>query len=279
MKNFFRVALSLGVLAGLVLLERKRPLRHERESKLRRDGRNLAVAALGALTAQLLEAPAVRPLARSVEKRNLGLLKKLNLPRPFEIIAAVVLMDYTLYLWHVATHRVPALWRFHVVHHADRDLTATTAVRFHFGELAISAAWRAAQVLTIGVTPLSLSVWQTFLFVSILFHHSNARLPYDVERRLVRFVVTPRMHGVHHSVLLDETDSNWSSGLAIWDRLHGTLRLGVSQDAVEIGAPDYDDPDVTLGRLLALPFKRRDPAPRASAPPRVSEAPRGRLLP
>ena len=94
MKNFFRVALSLGVLVGLVLLERKRPLRHERESKLRRDGRNLAVAALGALTAQLLEAPAVRPLARSVEKRNLGLLKKLNLPRPFEIIAAVAAPDF-----------------------------------------------------------------------------------------------------------------------------------------------------------------------------------------
>ena len=89
MKNFFRVALSLGVLAGLVLLERKRPLRRERESKLRRNSRNLAVAALGALTVQLLEAPIVKPLARSVEKRKLGLLKQLNLPRPLEIIAAI----------------------------------------------------------------------------------------------------------------------------------------------------------------------------------------------
>ena len=85
MKKFFRVALSLGVLAGLVLLESKRPLRRERESKLRRNGRNLAVAALGALTVQLLEAPAVQPLARSVEKRGLGLLKQLRLPRPLEM--------------------------------------------------------------------------------------------------------------------------------------------------------------------------------------------------
>ena len=151
MKNFFRVALSLGVLAGLVLLERKRPLRHERESKLRRNGRNLTVAALGALTAQLLEAPAVRPLARSVEQRKLGLLKQLNLPRPLEIIAAVVLMDYTLYLWHVLTHRVPFLWRFHAVHHVDLDLDASTALRFHFGELAVSVPYRAAQVVLIGV--------------------------------------------------------------------------------------------------------------------------------
>src|SRR3954467_11826093 len=105
MKNFFRVALSLGVLAGLVLLERKRPLRRERESKLRRDARNLAVAALGAFTVHLLEAPAVQPLARLVQKRKLGLLKRMSLPRPLEIISAVVLMDYTLYLWHVLTHR------------------------------------------------------------------------------------------------------------------------------------------------------------------------------
>ncbi|MGZ4897504.1 MAG: sterol desaturase family protein, partial [Candidatus Angelobacter sp.] len=103
MKNFFRVAFSLGVLAGLVLLEHKRPLRRERESKLRRNGRNLIVAALGALTVHLLESPAVRPLAHIVERRRFGLLKRLNLPRGLEIIAAVVLMDYTLYLWHVLT--------------------------------------------------------------------------------------------------------------------------------------------------------------------------------
>jgi sterol desaturase/sphingolipid hydroxylase (fatty acid hydroxylase superfamily) len=178
------------------------------------------------------------------------------------VTLAVVLMDYTLYLWHMLTHRVPALWRFHVVHHADLDLGATTALRFHFGELTISAAWRVAQVLLIGVTPLSLSTWQTLLFVSILFHHSNVRLSDATERRLVRFVVTPRMHGIHHSVVLEETDSNWSSGLTVWDRLHGTLRLDVPQDEIEIGVPSCRDPEsVALGRMLALPFE--DPTERS----------------
>ena len=111
----------------------------------------------------------------------------------------MLLMDYTLYVWHVLTHRVPALWRFHAVHHIDLDLDASTAVRFHFGELTLSTPWRVAQVVVIGTSPLALSIWQTGLLMSILFHHSNVELPLAIERRLGRVFVTPRMHGIHHS--------------------------------------------------------------------------------
>jgi sterol desaturase/sphingolipid hydroxylase (fatty acid hydroxylase superfamily) len=256
MKNFFRVALSLGVLAGLVLLERKRPLRRESESRLRRNGRNLAVAALGALTVQLLESPVVRPLARSIEKRKLGLLKRLNLPRPLEIIAAVVLMDYTLYLWHVLTHRVPFLWRFHAVHHVDLDLDASTALRFHFGELAVSVPYRAAQVVLIGVDAEALTYWQTFLSLSILFHHSNVRLPRQLESALSWFLVTPRMHGIHHSNEPAEANANWSSGLACWDRIHRTFRLDIPQEQIHIGVKGIDTEErVLLSKILTQPFR------------------------
>jgi sterol desaturase/sphingolipid hydroxylase (fatty acid hydroxylase superfamily) len=256
MKNFFRVALSLGVLASLVLLERKRPLRRERESKLRRDGRNLAVAALGALTVHLLEAPAVQPLARSVEKRKFGLLKQLSLPRPLEIISAVLLMDYTLYLWHVLTHRVPFLWRFHAVHHVDLDLDASTALRFHFGELAISVPYRAAQVVLIGVDNEALSYWQMFLSLSILFHHSNVRLPRRLESALSWFLVTPRMHGIHHSNESAEANTNWSSGLACWDRIHRTFCLDIPQEKIHIGVKGIDTEDrVRLPEILIQPFR------------------------
>jgi len=256
MKNFFRVALSLGVFAGLVLLESKRPLRRERESKLRRNGRNLAVAALGALTVQLLEAPAVQPLVRSVEKRRLGLLKQLHLPRSLEIIAAVVLMDYTLYLWHVLTHRVPFLWRFHAVHHVDLDLDASTALRFHFGELAVSVPYRAAQIMLIGVDAEALSYWQMFLSLSILFHHSNVRLPQRIESAVSWFLVTPRMHGIHHSNEPAEANTNWSSGLACWDRIHRTFRLDVQQEQIQIGVKGIDTEErVRLPEILIQPFR------------------------
>jgi sterol desaturase/sphingolipid hydroxylase (fatty acid hydroxylase superfamily) len=219
------------------------------------------VAAAGAAALQVTEKPLAAALTSLVERRRVGLLKVLRLPLWAEVAAAVVLLDYTLYLWHVLTHRVPFLWRFHLVHHIDLDLDASTALRFHFAELAVSVPWRAAQILLIGVSPLALSVWQTLLLVSILFHHSNVRLPIELERRLNFLVVTPRMHGIHHSTRKGETDSNWSSGLTVWDRLHGTLRLDVPQDAITIGVPAYRDPrEVGLVHVLKMPFGEERPA-------------------
>jgi sterol desaturase/sphingolipid hydroxylase (fatty acid hydroxylase superfamily) len=256
MKNFFRVVLSLGVLAGLVLLERKRPLRRERESKLRRNSRNLIVASLGALTVHLLEAPVIWPLAHVVERKRFGLLKRLGLPRPLEIIVSVVLMDYTLYLWHVLTHRIPFLWRFHAVHHVDLDLDASTALRFHFGELAVSVPYRAAQVVLLGVDAEALTYWQMFLSLSILFHHSNVYLPRRLESALSWLLVTPRMHGIHHSNEPAEANANWSSGLACWDRIHRTFRLDVPQEQIHIGVKGIDTEErVQLPEILTQPFR------------------------
>jgi sterol desaturase/sphingolipid hydroxylase (fatty acid hydroxylase superfamily) len=247
--------LVLGAFGLLVWLERRRPLRRAVEPVGVREARNLAVAAAGAAALQVTERPLAEALTSLVERRRLGLLKMLRLPAWAEVALAVVLLDYTLYLWHVLTHRVPFLWRFHLVHHVDLDLDASTALRFHFAELVISVPWRAAQILLIGVSPLALSVWQTFLMVSILFHHSNVRLPVELERRLNRLFVTPRMHGIHHSDVREETDSNWSSGLTVWDYLHGTLRLDVPQDEITIGVPAYRDPrEVRLVEILKLPF-------------------------
>lgn len=241
-------------------MERRRPLRRAVEPKLGRQARNLALAAVGAAALQFTERPVVERLTAMVERRRMGLLKRAGLPVWVEAMLAVVLMDYTLYVWHVLTHRVPFLWRFHVVHHADLDLDASTAVRFHFAELVVSVGWRAAQVVVLGISPLSFSAWQTFLFLSIMFHHSNVRLPIGVERRLNLLVVTPRMHGIHHSTVREETNSNWSSGLTVWDWLHGTLRLDVPQDDITIGVPAYRQPEeVGLPEILSMPFGEERP--------------------
>jgi sterol desaturase/sphingolipid hydroxylase (fatty acid hydroxylase superfamily) len=240
----------------LAWLERRRPLRRTVEAPVRRTSRNFAIAASGAAAVHLTEAPLASRVAALAERRQWGLLRRWRLPAWVETTLAVLLMDYTLYLWHILTHKVPLLWRFHLVHHIDLDLDASTAIRFHFGELAISTPWRAAQIVAIGVSPRALSVWQTALLMSILFHHSNVRLPLAIERRLARLVVTPRLHGIHHSQVRTEMDSNWSSGLAIWDRLHRTWRLDVPQSAITIGVPGFENPeDVTLARMLALPFE------------------------
>jgi len=115
-------------------------------------------------------------------------------------------------------------------------------------------------VLLLGVRPCTLSLWQKVTLAEITFHHSNLRLPVSIERLLVRLIVTPRMHGIHHSAVCEETDSNWSSRLTVWDWLHGTLRIDVPQQAIEIGVPAYRDPkDLKLPALMAMPFRTQRP--------------------
>ena len=218
--------------------------------------RNLVLAGLGALTTILFEAPIIQPLARIVEKQQWGVTGLLRLDGIPGALVALVLMDYTFYVWHILLHRIPWLWRFHAVHHSDRDLDTSTALRFHFGELILSVPWRAAQVIVIGLSPMTFSLWQMWFALCVMFHHSNLRLPVQWERQINRLLVTPRMHGVHHSNIPEENNSNWSSGLTVWDWLHGTLRLNVPQEKIEIGIPAFQNADaVVLPKILTEPFR------------------------
>jgi len=253
-----KAAPLLGWLLFIMVLEARWPLRRTVEPKLRRFGRNFVVGGLSLAVVWFLQRPLWAPLARWTEHAQLGLLQKDALPESVRLVAGVILFDYTLWFWHWMNHRIPLFWRFHLVHHVDRDLDASTALRFHFVELTLSGGYRALQILVIGAGATALAVWQMLLFLSVVFHHSNLRLPGRLESVLVRAIVTPRMHGIHHSNRRDETNSNWSSLLSVWDYLHGTLRLDVPQKSVTIGVPAYShERDVTLGKILVLPFRRQ----------------------
>ncbi len=246
---------AAGTFAALYILEKKRPLRKSIESPETNALRNLAIASTAGLAINLLEKPVTNNLTRFVDAKNVGILKIFRLPKFVETALAVILLDYTLYLWHVMTHKNPFLWRFHKVHHADLDLTASTAFRFHFGELSISIVFRAGQILLIGVSPTALSIWQSLLLLSVLFHHSNVRLEKKLEEKLEKLILTPRLHGIHHSVKQDEMDSNWSSGLIVWDKIHGTFRNDVPQNVITIGVLEFKEiEDVSLPKMLKAPF-------------------------
>jgi sterol desaturase/sphingolipid hydroxylase (fatty acid hydroxylase superfamily) len=254
--SWLNALLVFGTLATVVLLELKRPLRRATQDTLSRDARNAAVALVAAATVSLAEKPVTAPLSLAVQENRWGLLKLVRLPVAVELLLSVVVLDYTLYLWHYLTHRVPLLWRFHEAHHMDLDMDASTALRFHAGALLLSVPWRAAQIRVLGISPRALALWQTVTLMEILFHHSNVRLPVGFERLLCRLIVTPRMHGIHHSTVRQETDSNWSTIFSWPDYLHGTLRLNVPQQAITIGVPSHQDPaDQGLGTLMALPFR------------------------
>lgn len=249
------LALATECLA-LAVFERRSPLRARREALVVHVRRNLIVALLAAIPAIVLEAPLARYAMRVAAERRFGALARLPLPPPIRTVATILLLDYSLYHWHRLTHRVPFLWRFHQVHHIDRDCDTTTAIRFHFGELTASVLYRACAVAAIGATPESYALWQQLLLASIVFHHANVRLPAAFETFASWFVMTPRLHGIHHAERQSLEESNWSSGLALWDRLHGSFRPSGNDDPSETGLAAFrDDRAVALPQILTQPFR------------------------
>ena len=250
--------LAAAGVAALLMLERRAALRRPTQAEPSRMLRNLVMGGMSMAVVAAVETPLTRGLAAVVERRRWGLAQRLPGPPALRDAAAVLGLDYTIYLWHVLTHKVPALWRFHLVHHLDLDMDSTTALRFHAADMLVSLPWRLAQVAALGASRRALAAWQAFFFASVLFHHSNLRLPLRLERALARALTTPRMHGIHHSATRDRTDSNWSSGLSLWDHLHGHFRMDAQDGAIPVGVRGYREAAETrLLPSLALPFRRQ----------------------
>jgi sterol desaturase/sphingolipid hydroxylase (fatty acid hydroxylase superfamily) len=194
-------------------------------------------------------------LAVNNQDWQFGLSYWLVAPVWMENILAFLLLDYSNYIWHILLHKLPILWRFHLVHHTDLDLDITTAFRFHFGEMLGSILFRGAAILIIGASPIMVLIYEIVFEAATQFHHSNTKLPFRLERFLNYLIVTPRMHGIHHSMVKRETDSNYSVIFSFWDRIHKTVRLNIHQDEIVTGVPAYaDERELTIGKLLKLPF-------------------------
>jgi len=246
------VSIAVEVCVFLVV-EGRAPAREPRESRGTRIARNGVLGGLALAATGLLETPLVMRVAALADRRGWGLLPRLRLPGPARAVAAVAALDYGIYLWHAAMHRVPALWRLHLVHHVDRDCDISTALRIHALEIVLSVAVRVVQVIALGVRPNEFELWQRLFGASVIFHHANVKLPSSLDRVLGTVIMTPRRHGIHHLANREAQHGNWSSGLTLWDRLHGTLREG--DPAGDVGVPAYRHPsDVTLAKMLALPF-------------------------
>ena len=257
--DMLATALALsGLFLILFVCERWLPLRQARRALAHRLWVNLSIAALAIGTAAVLVQPAAATALQYVSEQRFGLIHWIELPATVQSVFGFLLLDLTFYYWHLANHKFPFLWRFHNVHHIDRDLDVSTAFRFHFGEVALSAGFRVIQIAVIGVSPVTFALYELVFQANTLFHHSNVRLPVVVERFINRFLVTPRMHGVHHSEVQCENNSNFSVVFPWWDRLHRTLRLNVPQSQIVIGIAGYAaDADDQLTNALKMPFRRQ----------------------
>ena len=247
-----------GVFALLFLLERFFPLRKAMRFLLARLAVNIAISALTFVTAAGLVQPVARWALRWSAQESIGLIHLVALPQWAEFALSFLLMDLAFYYWHLANHRAPFLWRFHNVHHVDPDLDVSTAFRFHFGEIAFTSAFTLVQVSAIGLSVWAFAIYQLAFQAEVLFHHSNLRLPIGFERLLSKIIVTPRMHGIHHSQVRRENNSNFGTVFTFWDRLHRTLGLNIPQSEIIVGVPAYSLPDDNrVGTALLMPFRKQ----------------------
>lgn len=241
----------------LLALESRFSLRQRTSPLAHRLVINLVVSAFALVAGLFVVKSVTLRLALWTAEQPFGLLNLIDLPTYVKFVVGFLLMDLTFYYWHQANHFVPILWRFHCVHHIDPDLDVSTSFRFHFGEVLYSVAFRVLQVSLIGISPAVYAAYELAFQSATMFHHSNLRLPTEIERWINKVIVTPRMHGIHHSIVEDETNSNFSVIFRWWDSLHGTLRLNVRQPDIIIGVPAYLTPeDNKLWNVLASPFRK-----------------------
>ncbi len=169
------------------------------------------------------------------------------------LVLDVLILDMLIYWWHRLNHTVPFLWRFHEIHHLDQFLDTTSAVRFHFGEVLLSAGARAAIIIALGMPLVSVLVFEILVLLASLFHHSNVRLPRRVERALSAVVVTPSIHWVHHHAVRADTDSNYATILSVWDPLFGSRSPTARRPDMPIGVErEHDRP---MAELILRPFR------------------------
>lgn len=165
----------------------------------------------------------------------------------------IVVLDFLLYWWHRANHEFHFLWRFHSVHHLDATLDSTSAVRFHFGEVILSALARAAVILAVGFSLVSVLVYESLILIAAMFHHSNIALPPRFERALSRVVITPSIHWVHHHARQSDTDSNYGTVFSFWDPMFRSRSRTPRTPGMEIGIEG--ESEETLLALLIHPFR------------------------
>ncbi len=252
--------ISTGVFLLLLILERINPLRQPKHWLVGRLAINFCVTALAFAANAAIVQPTAQYMMHWTQQQSVGLIHIVELPTIIKSGLAFLLMDLTFYYWHRANHKFRLLWRFHNVHHIDPDLDVSTGFRFHFVEIALSAGFRVIQIALIGVSVSTYFIYELIFQANTLFHHSNVRLPIELERLLNMILVTPRMHGIHHSQVQEETNSNYSVVFPWWDRLHQTLRLNIPQSEINIGIPAYSSSDDNkLKHLFIMPFqKQRD---------------------
>jgi len=246
----------IAVLVLIFSLEEFIPHLQGRRLRIRHGLPHVLTAVMNGLLTRFFLVGITMQVTSWAQAHSLGLVRMAELPGAARTIVVFLLFDIWMYYWHMANHRLSFFWRFHRAHHSDIEMDTTTALRFHPGELLLSSCIRLPVLILIGMSFGELVLFEVMLNISTLFHHSNLAVPEAWDRLLRVLIVTPNMHRVHHSVERDETNSNYTSLLSLWDRLAGTFRMREDTRTITLGLPSFrEEKYQRLWGFLITPFQ------------------------
>jgi sterol desaturase/sphingolipid hydroxylase (fatty acid hydroxylase superfamily) len=262
-EGLVRLGLFLAIFGGMAVFELVSPRLERAEMagalKTQRWLTNLSMVVLSSILLRIVFPAAAVGAAVWARQNGWGVLAPLGMNPAIAGVVAFVLLDFAVWLEHVASHKIPLLWRFHRMHHADTGFDVTTGLRFHPIEILVSMIWKSAIILCLGPPVVAVLIFEIVLNGTAMFNHSNARLPLRLDRLLRRAIVTPDMHRVHHSTIRRETDSNYGFNLPFWDRLFGTYndQPAKGHEDMDIGLDEWRGSEpASLTWSLRLPFRR-----------------------
>lgn len=253
-----RLIVFLCVIAAMALWEVAAPRRRQEIPRVIRWTNNLGLVVIDTIVLRLSFPILAVGLAVTAQDLGWGLFNIIAVPGWVAVLVSIVVLDLVIYLQHVMFHAVPALWRLHRMHHADLEFDVTTGLRFHPVEILLSMGIKLVVVLALGPPAIAVLIFEVLLNATAMFNHSNIRLPRLVDRLLRLIVVTPDMHRVHHSIIPEETNSNFGFNLPWWDRLLGTYKAQpkAGHEGMTIGIEQFrTGRDLWLDRMLVQPIK------------------------
>lgn len=257
--TLIRLSVFAGALILFSVLEALLPRRQRVQTRWRRWATNLGLVVTGSLSLSLLGPLIAVGIAVWATQNGWGLFNLLNWPLWLEGVLAFIILDFAVWLQHLLTHKIPILWRLHRVHHADRDLDASSGVRFHPIEILLSMIYKCGVVLLLGPALISVIIFEIVLNATAIFNHANLALPRQFDAVLRKIIVTPDMHRVHHSVILDESQKNYGFNFSIWDRVFRTYQAEPAQGqlGMTLGLEHAQIPQTqNLIWSLIYPFKK-----------------------
>jgi sterol desaturase/sphingolipid hydroxylase (fatty acid hydroxylase superfamily) len=254
---YIRLGFFFGVLVLMAVWEVVAPRRALTVNKGWRWFSNLGLVVVNTVAVRLVFALGAVGVALVAEERGWGLFNNVSVPAWAAVVVSALALDFFIYLQHVMFHAVPLFWRLHMVHHADLDIDVSTGLRFHTVEILLSMGIKVAAIILLGAPAVAVLIFEVLLNATSMFNHSNVDMPLWLDRVLRLFVVTPDMHRVHHSIIPNETNSNFGFNMPWWDFLFGTYRAQPSAGhrGMTIGLSQYRDEWVDrLKWMLVLPF-------------------------